>query len=198
MKKYLVFTVIAALFVALPTQAQFKLGVKAGVNLSDISTSEDFYKKSENYTGFQVGPMMEFTVPVVGIGLDAALLFSQTGFKVNGKTVENGNLLIPVNLKYKYGFLDIVGVYATAGPYIGFKLFGDKTEFGVGSGVEKIESESFGAGLNFGLGAELLGMLQVGANYQLGLTEDYKSYKPANVLTHEKSSVWSITLAYFF
>ena len=201
MKKYLVLMVIAAFFVTLPTQAQLKWGAKAGVNLSSISTNGDFYKNSDNYTGFQVGPMMEFTVPIVGIGVDAALLYSQTGFVVDDKTVKNGNLLVPVNLKYKLSLLDLVGAYATAGPYIGLKLFGDDKKFDTSSAINKIESESFGAGLNFGLGVELLGKLQVGANYQLGLTEDYKSFQDASLggkVFGEKTRVWSITAAFFF
>ena len=202
MKKYFVFTVVAVLFVSLQVQAQFNWGLKGGLNLSDISSDEEFYKNSDNYTGFQVGPMLEFMVPVLGIGLDAAVLYSQTGFKVDEKTIENGNLLIPVNLKYKLSLLDIVGAYATAGPYIGFKLFGDKKDF-INNAIEKIESQSFGAGLNFGIGVELLSKLQVGVNYQLGLTDDYKTFKidtsiGQTVSSGEKSSVWSITAALFF
>ena len=201
MKKYLVFAVIAVLFVALPIQAQLKWGLKAGVNLSDVTFSKDDLVNTDNYTGFQVGPIVEFTVPIIGIGLDAALLYSQTGFKVDNKTVENGDLLLPVNFKYKLSFLDIVGAYAAVGPYIGVKLFGDDKNFDAGSTIEKIKSESFGAGLNFGLGVELLGKLQIGANYQLGLTDDYKSYKDSNIFDKafgQKSRVWSITAAFFF
>ena len=204
MKKYLVFTAIAVLCVTLPAQAQFKWGLKAGVNLSGISTNADFYENPDSYTGFQVGPMMEFTVPLIGIGMDAALLYSQTGLKVDDKTVEKGNLLIPLNFKYKLSLLDIVGAYATVGPYIGFRLFGDdeqKFDDIVESNLDKIKSESFGAGLNFGIGAELLGKLQVGVNYQLGLTEDYKSFKKASLgeqILGEKTRVWSITAAFFF
>ena len=201
MKKYLVFTVIAALLAALPAQAQFKWGLKAGANLSGISTNEDFYLNPKNYTGFQAGPIIEFTVPIIGIGMDAALLYSQTGFVVDEKTVRNGNLLLPLNLKYKLSLLDIVGAYLTAGPYVGLKLFGDDKKFSINSIESTIKSESFGAGLNFGLGVELLGKLQVGANYQLGLTEDYKSFQDASLggkIFGEKTRVWSITAAFFF
>ena len=205
MKKYLVLTAIAALFITLPTQAGLKWGVKAGVNIADISSDENFYKNTDNYTGFQVGPMVEFTVPVIGIGLDAALLYSQTGFKMNDETVKNGDLLVPVNLKYKLSLLDIVGAYATAGPYIGLKLYGDDQSFSDGNLADgiltQVESESFSAGLNFGLGVELLGKLQVGVNYQLGLTDDYKTSNKTDAAWNAlsaKTSVWSISAALFF
>ncbi len=202
MKKYLLLTVIAVLFVALPTQAGLKWGLKAGVNLSDISTDLDYYKDTKNYTGFQVGPMMEFTVPIIGIGMDAALLYSQTGFKANDETIKNGDLLLPVNLKYKLSLLNVIGAYATAGPYIGVKLYSDD-KFSVENISAQVESKSFKAGLNFGLGVELLGKLQIGANYQLGLTDDYSTLKIEDQLIPNldidgKTQVWSITAAYFF
>lgn len=199
MKKYLFITAIVALFITLPSQAGIKWGVKAGVNLSDISTDADFYKNSDNYTGFQVGPIMEFTVPLIGIGMDAALLYSQTGFKVDDETVKSGSLLLPVNLKYKISFLNVVGAYATAGPYIGVKLYGDDEKFSFNNIESQVKSESFGAGLNFGFGVELINKLQIGANYQLGLTNDYKADSPdLGDVFDAKTRVWSITAALFF
>lgn len=210
MKKYFLLTAILSLLIALPSQAGLKFGLKAGVNLSDVSFSNDEWEKSvdpSNYTGFQVGPIMELTIPVIGIGMDAALLYSQTGFKspvsldgdglsTNDETIKMGSILIPVNLKYKLELLGLVGVYATAGPYAEFKVYDD-----LGSFKNAMETETFGAGLNFGIGAELLSKLQIGVNYQLGLTEDYgKSDKTDMAIEafNGKTRVWSITAALFF
>jgi len=194
MKKYFVFTVIAVLFTALSAQAQLKWGLKAGVNLSSMSFSnlEENINPS-NFTGFQVGPMMEFTVPIIGVGMDAALLYSQTGFKLGGETFKNGSLLVPVNFKYKMSLLGIAGAFATVGPYADFKIHDD-----LGSFQETLKTKSFGAGLNFGIGAELLSKLQVGVNYQLGLTDNYGSTDAWDMITGGKTRVWSITAAYFF
>lgn len=60
---------------AMPAQAQLiKFGVKGGVNLAkaDLNTS-DF--KTDNFTGFFIGPMAEVTIPLIGLGVDASLLF---------------------------------------------------------------------------------------------------------------------------
>lgn len=203
MKKYLVFTVIAVLFMTLPTQAQLKFGVKAGVNLASVSFSDlPSNADPSNYTGFQVGPIMEFTVPIVGIGMDAAILYSQAGVKIPQITglkdasdiVKNGNILVPVNFKYKYGLMGLGGVYATVGPYASFNVSNNL--------VSDAKSKSFGAGLNFGAGVELLSRLQVGANYQLGLTDNYGASNNLQLLgsaiTGGKSHIWSITAAFFF
>ena len=69
---------------AMPAQAQIHFGVKGGLNLSKASFSnvkENF--KKDNFTGFFIGPMAEFNIPIVGLGVDAALLFAQRGIKVS-------------------------------------------------------------------------------------------------------------------
>lgn len=174
-------------------QAQFRYGLKAGLNIANASFSKDVVDP-DNFTGFQVGPIIEFTMPVVGIGLDAALLYSQQGFKVKeadkDKTYKTNTLDIPVNLKYKFNLV-VMGAYLTAGPYVSFNLSDNfKNQY---------DSKSFGAGLNFGLGVELLSHLQVGANYKLGLTEDYSTLR-ASDLIHSKGKQrgWTISAAYFF
>ena len=69
---------------AMPAQAQIHFGVKGGLNLSKASfsnVSENF--KKDNCTGFFIGPMAEFNIPIVGLGVDASLLFAQRGIKVS-------------------------------------------------------------------------------------------------------------------
>ena len=56
---------------AMPAQAQIHFGVKGGLNLSKASFSnvkENF--KKDNFTGFFIGPMAEFNIPIVGLGVD--------------------------------------------------------------------------------------------------------------------------------
>lgn len=90
---------------AMPAQAQIHFGVKGGLNLSKASfsnVSENF--KKDNFTGFFIGPMAEFNIPIVGLGVDASLLFAQRGIKVSEGnddiTVKQNGIDIPVNLKY--------------------------------------------------------------------------------------------------
>ena len=93
---------------AMPAQAQIHFGVKGGLNLSKASfsnVSENF--KKDNFTGFFIGPMAEFNIPIVGLGVDASLLFAQRGIKVSEGnddiTVKQNGIDIPVNLKYTIG-----------------------------------------------------------------------------------------------
>ena len=197
MKKSALFLVTLLFIGGITAQAQLKWGLKAGLNMSSISLNSNAINDVldvSNYTGFQVGPMVEFTVPIIGIGMDAAILYSHEGFKLDSiqnisQTYKTNNLLIPVNLKYKMSFMDVVGAFVTAGPYAKFRLSDDLKD--------QYKSKSFGAGLNFGIGVEFLGQLQVGVNYQLGLTDDFKTLEASDALKG-KDRMWTVSAAYLF
>ena len=159
---------------AMPAQAQIHFGVKGGLNLSKASfsnVSENF--KKDNFTGFFIGPMAEFNIPIVGLGVDAALLFAQRGIKVSegneDYTVKQNGIDIPVNLKYTIGLGSMAGIYLAAGPDFYFDFAGNKTIEGVKTDKKKAE-----VGINVGAGVKLLNHLQVGANYNIPLGDTAK------------------------
>jgi hypothetical protein len=201
MKKVTIILAVFSLVSIHSVRADIRLGVKAGVNLAKASFNKDVIETS-NLTGLQVGPVLELSIPVIGIGLDAAVLYSQQGLKLKleGKDFEKkeNTLDIPVNLKLKVGLIGVKG-YLSAGPYASFNLSGTDL-FKIPDNVsEQFENESFGAGINAGIGIELLGHLQVGVNYKIGLTNDYKSFGVSDVLLgNGKTRVWSLAAVYFF
>ena len=155
---------------AMPVQAQIHFGVKGGLNLSKASLSDipgNF--KKDNFTGFFIGPMAEVNIPIVGLGVDASLLFAQRGVKVTPEgadeyTVKQNGLDIPVNLKYNIGLGSLLGLYIAAGPDFYF-------DFEKKSGIDKKKAE---VGINVGAGVKLLNHLQVGANYNIPLGDTAK------------------------
>lgn len=185
---------------ALPAEAQMRFGVKGGVNISTISFDSEIIS-GDNITGFHIGPTIEATVPLFGIGFDAAILYSQKGISINtvgaNTDVRTDYLDIPINLKWKFG-LPIFKVYAAAGPYFGFRVGGDKI-WNVLS--EQYKTKTFGMGLNFGAGVELFKYVQVGFNYGLGLTDNY-SRQPitgtGSSVSDGKNRGWSIAAAIYF
>ena len=173
---------------ALSLQAGVRVGVKAGANLANAPFNKDAIKTA---TGFQVGPMIEASA--LGLGFDAAILYSQYGLKTDDMNETVSSLDVPVNLKMKFS-LGLMGAFVTAGPYASFKVATPKVL------KDDWDAKNFGAGLNFGVGVELLKKLQVGVSYRLPLTDDYGSMKLLNVVTDGKgkTKIWSITAAYFF
>jgi len=196
MRKYFVFIVLFFLIGGIGTQVHAKFGVKAGVNMSNVSLDQNASElfKPENLTGFQIGPMFE-TISGLGLGLDVAVLYSQIGFKnaLENEAYKLNTLQVPVNLKLKVGVIPkMLKAYGSAGPYANFNLSGKL--------MKQIETKSFGIGLNFGFGVELLSHLQIGANYQVGLTNELGTFNldPKNLDLKGKPTVWSITAAYLF
>lgn len=198
MKKAIAFTLLTLMvLITLPASAQVKFGVKGGINISSVHFDSNVLD-ADNVTGFQIGPMIETSIPLIGIGLDAAILYSQKGVGLRSEEIKTDYLDVPVNLKWKFG-LPIVKAYLAAGPYIGFRVGGDKIWNVIG---DQIEAKNFSAGLNFGAGVELLKHLQVGFNYGLGLTDNYSS-KPLHIDTPTdkisgKNRGWAITAAILF
>lgn len=198
MKKILSITFLMLMVGVLPMAAQAKFGVKGGVNISKVHFNKDIFD-TNNFTGFNIGPMVEFTVPLLGIGMDAAILYSRKGVEIlpapGGQGTESYKadyLDIPLNLKWKFG-LPILKAYLTAGPYASFRVGGDKIWNVVNN---QIKAKSFGAGLNFGAGVEVIRHLQVGFNYELGLSNAYAGVD--NYDADGKNRGWSITAAFLF
>ena len=190
--------IILMAFIAVPAKSQLKFGVKGGLNISSVHLNSDILK-ADNVTGFQIGPMIETTIPLIGVGLDAAILYSQKGMDVKSGTGTSTNVKtdyidVPVNLKWKFG-LPIIKGYLAAGPYIGFRVGGDKFWEIPGSVVGQVKAKNFSAGLNFGAGVELISHLQVGINYGLGLTDNYSAEKYD---LNAKNRGWSGTAAILF
>ena len=117
MKKIVsVLMVVVALMVATPAQAQLiKFGLKGGVDMTKLDMDG---LKSDNTTGFFIGPMAEVTLPIVGLGIDGAAMFAQRG---KGDFKQQG-LEIPLNLKYTIGAGSMLGLYLAAGPDFFFNL----------------------------------------------------------------------------
>ena len=181
--------------------AQVRLGVKGGLNIASVHFSTDVLQ-SDNVTGFQIGPMIEGSLPLVGLGFDAAILYAQKGLEtktVSGEktSLKNDYIDVPVNLKWKLG-LPIMKVYLAAGPYVGFRVGGNKIWELPGSMVDQVKTKSFSAGLNFGAGVELISHLQVGLNYGLGLTNNYSMESLSLTKSDGKNRGWSVTAAILF
>lgn len=196
MKKIMSALLVAiCLVMAIPAQAQLKFGVKGGLNLAKADFNKSDFK-TDNFTGFFIGPMAELTIPVVGLGVDGALLFSQRGIKVNGESEKENGLEIPVNLKYTIGLGSLLGIYVAAGPDFYFNFAKDKS-FGQNINLNRKSAQ---VGINLGAGVKLLKHLQVGFNYNmpLGNSSELTFGDATKEVFSSKTKVWQISAAYIF
>ena len=183
MKKIFSILVIDVFFICIATttaRAQFiKWGIKGGVNMTKI----DFDNYKDKMAGFFIGPMAEVTIPIVGLGVDASLLFSQKGVKADNDATKQMGLDIPVNLKYTIGLGSTLGIFIAAGPdfYFDFK---DEGEF---------DRKKAQVGVNVGAGVKLIQHLQIGVNYNIPIGDHFEWGDLKG-----KDKTWQISLAYLF
>ena len=201
MKKFFTLVVLLATM-TVAAQAQVKFGVKGGLNITSMKFDESVLDKS-NQAGFFIGPTVKFTLPVVGLGIDAAALYDQRSAKVADETLKQQSIQIPVNLRYGIGLGSTASIYIFAGPQFGFAI-GDKSKNIVGDALEwRLKDSNLSA--NVGLGLMLLDHLQVSANYNIALcTTGEVDVNKALGTTWDtavgkaKSNAWQLSVAYFF
>lgn len=205
--------VALGLMVASPSQAQIKFGLKGGLNITDMSMDSKVLDAS-NRTGFFIGPSVKFTLPIVGLGIDAAALYDQREAKLKADAnnsaieeytsskVKQQSINIPINLRYTFGLGDVAGIYLAAGPQFGFNV-GDKNINMKDVANYRLKSSNFS--VNLGAGVTLIKHLEIGFNYNIacGKTGEVTGKNVASDLVKEiggsgKSNAWQISAAYYF
>lgn len=193
MKKIAVLFLMGILTFAVPqVNAQIRLGVKGGLNISTVHFNGEIISP-HNVTGFHIGPMLEATVPLLGVGFETAVLYSQKGFEYERRHIIEDYIDVPVHFKWKFG-LPIAKAYLATGPYFGFRVNGDKVLEMPNTVFNQIQAKTFGLGWDIGAGVEVINRLQVGVNYGLGLTCDYS----AGGGNKGENRGWMITAAILF
>ena len=147
-------------------QAQ-KVGVRAGLNISNVSGDAD----TKPLTGFYAGVFKEITLVPELLFLQPELQYSMQGYKSGDTKVSIGYLNIPVMAK-----VYIIKTFSLeAGPQIGFKV-NDNLEVPEGENEIETFDTAFagGLGLNFPFG------LGINARYVMGLSEIVKDSDAKN------------------
>ena len=187
---------IVAMIIALPASAQFRFGIKAGVALNSLHFSSYYLENlnSDNRAGFTGGLMAEYTLPVIGLGLDASLMYVHRSAEEAVDTddaegevsfAKRDYIEIPINVKYKFSIpaiSNIVAPYVFTGPSIAFLVSDSKDIY-----------KKCDFAWNVGAGVELVRHLQVSASYGFGITK-LVAERDANV----KNRYWTLTAAYLF
>lgn len=194
-KVFTIISLVALFFVATPSQAQTRFGLKGGFNVTNMSLSSDVLNGS-NRAGFFIGPSVKFTLPIVGLGVDAAALYDQREAKLADATISQKSINIPINARYTFGLGDTAGLYLAAGPQFGINV-GDENFKIANTDNYQLKKTNFS--INLGAGVSLLSHLEVGFNYNiaLGKTGDFSLNNAKNEYD-SKNNAWQISAAYYF
>lgn len=180
---------------AVPAKAQFKFGVRGGANFSELHIKD---YKTNVATGWYIGPTAEFIVPLIGIGLDASLLYSRVNSEVDlvvaDRTYKLDYFTIPVNLKYKLQ-LPAVKPFLYAGPEFSAHFNDNFSDIWDAieniTNVERFKASKSDVKMNVGAGIELLNHLEVFVNYNFGFKNTIRHFD-------SKTTMWRVGGAYYF
>ena len=198
MKTKLIYAIAFTLLVQI-ANAQM-IGVKGGVNVSDMSMSLAGINYSpQSLVGFHLGPVIEFNLNK-SFYLNTGLLYSLKGYNLQNVTNDqlgnasnlNGRAKlsyfdIPLNLALKIPFSSKFKFFVQAGPYVGLGLGGSvKSPQMVSSGglneyvpLADIYSRGNIAKVDYGVGGGAgfeIGKMIYSVNYNYGLRNLW--YKP--------------------
>ena len=204
MKRILIAMAVCLACCFTTAQAQFKFGLKGGLNVSSVRLNSSVFDGS-NRAGFHVGPTLEFTLPLGWLGLEISALYDTYKVAMEGVD-ENGNLTkpsstlryvdVPLNVNAGFGLGSFAKIFISTGPQIAFSL-GDSKILDYQYDL-KNSLFSWNAGLN----VRLFKHYQVGYTYNVGIGNtaelSAKDVNPLKLSEKLKNSTHKITLSYYF
>lgn len=192
----------------------FDWGVTAGFNLTKLKMDGNYDKlfSSDNRPGWFIGPKVNVGL-IAGFGVDGALLYSQLKYNTMYVDAAQGNLevsesetvrsfAVPINLKYSIGLGKIANVYIATGPQFDFNIGNKKSEAYIGM----FQRENMTTTWNVGVGAKLLGHVDVGVGYNFALSNTAKTIMgqlgntqiPVGERNDIKANTFKVQLTYYF
>lgn len=188
MMKKMIFAVVAAAAITATATAQetgFGYGVKAGVNLSNLTKDG----KGDSKVGFTGGVFADYRFSKL-FALSADVLYSRQGNKLEGDKTTSDNLNIPILAN----FYIVKGLAVKAGVQPGFLLAANMTEDGEKTDI-KSDTKTFDLSVPVGLSYTFNFGLILDARYNIGVTNIAKS----NELNGKaNNSVWTLTAGWRF
>ncbi|EFI72984.1 MULTISPECIES: porin family protein [Segatella] len=206
MKKLFSALLVVMCLMATSVNAQTKFGIKAGIDATSMSLNSEEVFKASNRAGFFVGPMVKFTLPIIGLGVDAAALYDNRTSKVanesaaSSESIKQQSILIPVNVRYGVGLGDAANIFLFAGPQWAINV-GDSEFKWNSTDSYSLKKSTFS--INVGIGATLLSHIQLTANYNIACGKSanldvWDAVSNATKSYNSRNNTWQIGAAYLF
>ncbi|HVY75307.1 MAG TPA: porin family protein [Puia sp.] len=189
MKKLLFLS--SSVFLLTIAQAQVKLGIKGGVNISSITGNT--YGSTSTLAGVNAGILASF--PLFGhFSLQPELVYSAQGAETSDLTVAATLNTTYYNIPVLFKYTHPTGIFVETGPQMGF-LTKANLKFDNYTENEKPNYRSADYAWAFGCGYQLKAIdLGIDARYNMGLTNFFEE----NYDGQAKNNVFQIGLYYLF
>ncbi len=205
-KKTIILSALLIVFSVNQASAQlgFQLGIKGGLNLANASlSSNDITENADNRTGYHLGA---FALIKTGkIGIQPEVLYSTQGFSQN--ITDPSGSLEDLETQFNANYINIPiivklylaqGLNIQVGPQLGFasKVELVNTIMGVETTTDiKDVTTNADFGVAFGAGLDLPFGLNVGARYNLGISDISNDDDDSS---STKNQVFQISVGYAF
>jgi hypothetical protein len=185
-------------------QAQnVKFGIKGGLDIQDMKFDNTVFD-TDNKLGWFAGPTLQVSLPVGGLGVNIAGLYNQKTYEINGESIKQQSILVPVNARLNLGIGSSAGIYVAAGPQFTFNVGDDEFKWNDKNNVEnafQLKKSAFS--VNLGAGIYFSDHLEIGFAYNiaLGSTADATWGKATDAVFHNddtKPKSWHVSAAYYF
>ena len=159
------------------SNAQVRIGVKAGLNMSSLYTNDS--ENSNLITGFNMGVFSKLPI------LDFLAIQPEIYLTTKGASVSYNNLFVDGSARFNLTYLEVpvLCVYnitdnfnVHAGPYLAYMLNGKVTNdsdinlFDFEENIDANDYNRIDAGIALGAGVDV-GAISLGLRYNLGLTK---------------------------
>jgi hypothetical protein len=184
--------------VALPAAAQVRLGIRGGITIGEMRFNRDIID-SDNRMGYTGGLLLDLGIPVVGIGVEASVMYSHRNsrYRLNDdyQVFKRHYIDIPVYARYRLSLPKIQRYFA---PYIYtgpcFSVL-----FKENAPDNYANSKTF-LSWDVGAGADLFNHLRLSATYGLGISKalEYIDREYTGERIYGKDKHWTINAAWLF
>lgn len=196
MSKRIVFALMTAMLLALPTAAQVRLGLRGGITVGELRFSREIID-SDNRAGFTGGLLVDVGIPVTGLGVEVSAMYTHRNNRLTDgqRTFKRHYIDIPVYARYRMGIAGIGHVFA---PYIftgpSFSILFDDSAPG------NYDNNKTYLSWDVGGGAELFNHWRLSATYGIGISKamEYIDREYTGDKVSGKDRYWTLSVAYLF
>ena len=201
MKRIFSLVVLLSAFTMAMQAQNVKFGVKGGLDIQDMKFDNSVFD-TENKMGWFAGPTLQVSLPIGGLGIDIAGLYNQKKYEINGESIKQQSILVPLNARLNLGIGSTAGVYVAAGPQFTFNIGDDEFKWNDKNNVEntfQLKKSAFS--VNLGAGIYFSDHLEIGFAYNIavGSTADASWKGGVDAISDDtKPKSWHISAAYYF
>jgi len=194
--KHLILAILMMMTMALNGAAQVRLGVRGGMTVGELRFDRDIIN-SDNRVGYCGGLLIDAGIPVIGLGLEASVMYTHRSNRLTDNThvYKRHYIDIPVYARYRLELAGLGRVFAPmvyTGPSFSV-LFND-------NGPSTYDNSKTYLSWDFGLGADLFNHLRVTATYGIGMSKamHYINSEYNGDKVEGKDRYWTLCAAWLF